>query len=338
MSKIIAVTGGNGFLGSAIVRRCLERGWTVRSIGRRKIADAGTPGIEYFSCDISKDAAQLEKIFSGADAVFHVAAKAGVWGSRKSFFDANLAGTRNVLAACRAANVRNLVYTSTPSVVFNGRDIDGGDESLPYCTADSDACFYALSKAEAERAVLGADSETLRTVALRPHLIWGDDDPHLIPRVVEQASLGRLRIVGNGKNRVDLTHVENAAHAHMLALDALFRDERSVRGNAYFVSDGAPVLLWKWIGDFLEAIGGARPREDRMVSFRVARFAGTFLEAFWKIFAIVGEPPMTRFVASELAKSHWFKIDAARRDFGYAPVVEPAAGFAALIKRYTGKS
>ncbi len=338
MEKIIAVTGGTGFLGSAVVRRCLERGWSVRVVGRRKKPDVETPGTEYFSCDVGRDAKRLAEIFAGADAVFHVAAKAGVWGSRRAYFDANVAGTRNVIAACREAGVRRLVHTSTPSVVFNGRDIDGGDESLPYCSPRSDACLYALSKAEAERLALAADGPKLRTVALRPHLIWGEGDPHLIPRVLEQASLGRLRIVGDGKNRVDLTHVENAAHAHMLALDALFRDDARVFGKAYFVSDGAPVALWDWIGAFLEGVGVPRPRADRAVPFRSARFAGTLLEIFWKLFAVAGEPPMTRFVASELAKSHWFKIDAARRDLGYAPVVDPAEAFARLVSLYKGRT
>lgn len=335
MSKKIAVTGGGGFLGRAIIRQCLSRGWQVRAVGRSAQADlAATPGVEFISADISEGSAALEKIFAGTDLVFHVAAKAGVWGARKAFFKANVTGTQNVLDACRAAGVSKLVYTSTPSVTFNECDIDGGDESLPYCR--SKLSHYAATKAEAEQRVRAADGDSLRTISIRPHLIWGPGDPHLIPRVVEQAAQGKLRIVGDGKNKVDLTHVENAAHAHLLAAESLFRGETQACGKAYFVSDGAPVVLWNWINDFLEAIGLARLRAETAVPFKTAYFAGTLLEAFWKIFAVAGEPPMTRFVASELAKNHWFKIDAIRRDLGYAPLVNPDTAFSDLIRENSG--
>lgn len=337
MCKKIAVTGGGGFLGRAIVRQCLSRGWQVRVIGRRAQPDlAETPGVEFFPADISKDAQALKRIFAETDLVFHVAAKAGVWGSRKSFFEANVAGTQNVLDACRATGVRNLVYTSTPSVTFNECEIDGGDESLPYCR--SKLSHYAASKAKAEQSVRAANGESLRTISIRPHLIWGPGDPHLIPRVVEQAAQGRLRIVGNGKNKVDLTHVENAAHAHLLAAESLFRDEQLACGNAYFVSDGAPVVLWDWINNFLEAVGLPRLRAEASVPFKAAYFAGTLLEGFWKIFAVAGEPPMTRFVASELSKNHWFKIDAIRRDLAYSPLVNPDEALLQLVNAYKGKS
>lgn len=337
MCRKIAITGGGGFLGKAIVRQCLARGWQVRTLGRSpQAALAATPGVEFFKTDIAKDSAGLEKIFAGTDAVFHVAAKAGVWGKYKDFYKANVTGTQNVLNACRAAGVTRLIYTSTPSVTFNECEIDGGDESLPYCT--SKLSHYARTKAEAEQLVRAANGENLHTISIRPHLIWGPEDPHLIPRVVEQASLGRLRIVGDGKNKVDLTHVENAAHAHLLAAESLFRGETQACGKAYFVSDDAPVVLWDWINHFLESVGVPRLQSERAVPFKTAYFAGTLLEAFWKIFAIVGEPPMTRFVASELAKSHWFKIDAIRRDLGYAPIVDPAQTLAEFVAIYKGKS
>lgn len=337
MCKKIAITGGGGFLGKAVIRQCLARGWQVRAIGRSPQPGlAATDGVEFFKADIAKDASTLEKIFSGTDAVFHVAAKAGVWGKYRDFHRANVTGTQNVISACRAAGVPHLIYTSTPSVTFNECEIEGGDETLPYC--NSKLSHYARTKAEAEQLVRTANSPQLRTVSIRPHLIWGPEDPHLIPRVVEQASLGRLRIVGNGKNKVDLTHVENAAHAHLLAAESLFRGETQACGKAYFVSDDAPVVLWDWINNFLESIGLPPLRADRAVPFKTAYFAGTLLEGFWKLFGIVGEPPMTRFVASELAKNHWFKIDAIRRDLGYSPLVDPAQALSEFIALYKGKS
>ena len=330
--KKVVITGGGGFLGSAIARHCLARGWNVSALGRGAQPELSAAGVEFFQADIAKGAGALAEIFAGADVVFHVAAKAGVWGRERDFRRVNVDGTRNVIAACKSAGVRNLVYTSTPSVVFNEREICGGDESLPYC--ESRLSVYAATKAEAEKIVLAENSATLRTVALRPHLIWGEGDPHLVPRVIAQAAQGRLRIVGDGKNRVDLTHVENAAHAHLLAADALLRDGENAAccGRAYFVSDGAPVVLWDWVNALLAALG-LRPIEDKM-PLKFAYVAGTFLEFFWKIFGVAGEPPMTRFVASELAKNHWFKIDAARRDLGYAPIVDPDEAFSQLAKSF----
>ncbi|MCD8284009.1 MAG: NAD-dependent epimerase/dehydratase family protein [Opitutae bacterium] len=342
MIREAVIIGGSGFLGNAIARRCLASGWKVRAVGRKNHPEFAAQGIDFARADIAKSPNDLAEIFAGADVVFHIAAKTDVWGKVKDFRATNITGTQNVIDACKKSGVKNLVYASTPSVVFNEREIDGGDEAMPYCT--SKLSLYALTKAEAERKIRAANCAELRTIALRPHLIWGLGDPHLVPRIIEQAAQGRLRIIGDGKNMVDLTHVENAAHAHVLAAEILADGAKSVAtgadigGNAYFVSDGAPVKLWSWVNNLLRQIGAPALREDRSVPLKSAYFAGTLLEFFWKIFGVAGEPPITRFVASELARNHWFKISAARRDLGYAPVVDPAEKFTELINFYKGKS
>lgn len=335
----VAITGGAGFLGKNLLTACLERGWEVRALGRTPRPElAALDGVEFFSLDIAsaKNLPKLSEIFSGCDVVFHTAAKAGVWGKYKTFERANLTGTQNVVAACKNAGTRNLVYTSTPSVTFNGNAISGGNESLPYYTGKLSP--YAKTKAEAEAFVRAAHSPDLRTVSLRPHLIWGPGDPHLLPRVIDQASQMKLRIVGNGKNKVDLTHVKNAVHAHLLAADALLSDAPSVcaeaeapRGNgkAYFVSDGAPVVLWDWINTFLKSLG--IPAVERAIPFKSAYRAAVFLEWFWKLFGVAGEPPITRFVATELSHDHWFDISALRKDLGYEPLVSDEEGMRDLI-------
>lgn len=336
----VAITGGGGFLGKTILRQCCERGWRVRAIGRTSRPElSACPDVDFFPLDISleKNVGELAKIFSGVDVVFHTAAKAGVWGKFRDFERANVAGTQNVLTACRSAGTRNLVYTSTPSVVFNGNAIAGGDESLPICD-DKTPSFYARTKAAAEALVRAAHSPDLRTVSLRPHLIWGIGDPHLLPRVIAQAAQMKLRIVGDGKNKVDLTHVENAAHAHLLAAEKLLANDKvfdgTARGNGkvYFISDGKPVELWSWINTFLEAIG--MPAIKQSISFKGAFFAGTLLEFFWKIFGVAGEPPITRFVATELSHDHWFDISAARRELGYEPLVSNDDGVRALAESF----
>lgn len=333
------ITGGAGFLGKTILRQCRARGWAVRAVGRKMHAKLVENGTEFFALDVSlkKNLPALTEIVAGADVVFHTAAKAGYWGSRREFERINVAGTENVVAACRAAGTRNLVYTSTPSVVFNGESISGGNESMPYCP--SALSLYATTKATAEKFVRAAHApDALRTVSLRPHLMWGVGDPHILPRIIDRASQMRLRIVGDGKNRIDLTHVENAAHAHMLAAEALLGDAGTLcgapagTGKAYFVSDGAPVVLWTWVNDFLRGLGIAPV--ERSISFKSAYHVGAFLEFFWKIFGVAGEPPITRFVAIELSHDHWFDISAIRRDLNYAPIVPAETAFNSLLKSF----
>jgi nucleoside-diphosphate-sugar epimerase len=219
-----------------------------------------------------------------------------------------------------------LIHTSTPSVVFGEDDLCGVDESQPYPTrylAD-----YPETKAVAEQMVLAANSPNLATVALRPHLIWGPGDPHLIPRVIDRARRGRLVQVGDGKNLVDITYIDNAAEAHVLACDALAPGARCA-GRAYFISQGEPVVLWLWLNEILTAVGA--PNVIRTVSYRTARRLGAALEGLYRATRIITEPRMTRFLASQLAKSHYFNIEAARRDFGYRPRVIAAEGVRRLV-------
>jgi nucleoside-diphosphate-sugar epimerase len=315
----VLVTGGGGFLGRHIIDLCLARGWQVVSYQRADHPDLAARGVELRRGCLT-DAAAVRAAMTGCAAVFHVAAKAGVWGPRREFAAANVTGTRNVLAAARALGVRRLVYTSTPSVVFSGDSFHGADASLPY--GRNWLCHYARTKAVAEQMALAAhEPDGLRVCALRPHLIWGVGDPHLLPRVIAAARRGRLRMVGDGANLVDITHVRNAARAHLQAHDALAAGRCG--GRAYFLSQGEPVRLWDWLNDLLRRLGV--PPVTRRIPLRRAYAAGALAEALWTVLPLPGEPPMTRFVAIELAKSHWFSIAAARRDFGYDPEQQPTA-------------
>ncbi len=319
----VLVTGGTGFLGRHLVDRLLAAGRPVTVLARRPAPDLVARGVRFVAADLD-DAAAVAAACAGAETVFHVAAKVGVWGRYADFHRANVLGTRAILAGCRSHGVKHLVYTSTPSVVYNGRDLAGADESLPLTTACPSP--YPLTKAVAEREVLAADSPALRTVALRPHLIWGVGDPHLVPRILARARAGRLRIVGPGRNRVDMVHVANAADAHLDAEAAL---RRGTGGRAYFITNGEPVGLWDWINGLLVALG--EPPVTRRISLGAASAVGGVCEALWRVLPLRGEPPMTRFVAAELAKDHWFSIAAARRDLGYEPKVTMAQGTAELV-------
>lgn len=311
-ARRVLITGGGGFLGRAIAERCLARGWQVRATGRTPHPDLVARGVDFVAGDIA-DPNHARRVVRDCEAVFHVAAKAGIWGPRAEYERINVEGTQAILDACRDEGVPDLVHTSTPSVVFNRQPFRGADESLPL--GRDWLCHYAKTKAEAERRVLAAASTTLRTCALRPHLIWGPGDPHIFPRILARARAGRLAIIGDGQNQVDVTHVDTAADAHLGALDALWAGRAN--GRAYFLSQGEPVHLWAFIQRLLT--GAGLPTVTRRVPFAAAYAGGAVLEATWTALRLRGEPPMTRFVATELAKDHWFDVSAARRDLGLRP-------------------
>lgn len=319
------VTGAGGFLGQNITRQLVARGDRVRAFSRGRYPFLDESGVESIQGDI-QDTAAVERACRGMDAVFHVAAIAGIWGPWKTFYGANVLGTRSVIAACRRNKVPRLVYTSSPSVTFAGVDQCGIDESAPYPTRW--LAHYPHSKALAEQEVLAAnDGEELLTCALRPHLIWGPGDQHLIPRLLARAGEGKLRRVGDGKNLIDAVYVENAAAAHLQAADVLVPGS-PVCGKAYFVSNGEPVNCWDWINEILSLNG--LPPVKKTISYGAAYALGGILEGIWTLTGRTDEPPMTRFLAAQLATSHYFNISAARRDFAYEPRVSMAEGMRKL--------
>ncbi len=320
------VTGGGGFLGRAIVRRLLAEGWRVASISRGHYGELDELGVEQTAGDIA-DASAVERAAEGCDVVFHVAAKAGFWGPRREYERANVTGTGNVIVACRRLRIPKLVYTSTPAVVHSGGDIEGGDESLPY--ARRFLAHYPRTKAAAERLVLAAASPDLATVALRPHLIWGPGDNHLVPGIVSRGREGTLRLVGSGANLVDTTYVDNAAEAHLAACSRL-APGAPCAGRPYFISNGEPRPLGELIDGFLAAAG--LPPVRRTIPPRLAYAVGAALEAVYGALRLRGEPVMTRFLARHLATAHWYDISAARRDLGYEPRVSIDEGLERLAR------
>lgn len=314
------VTGGGGFLGSAIVRQLVARGDQVVSFSRNRYAELDNLGVRQVSGDIS-EADAVTAAAAGCDIVFHVAAKAGIWGDYADYHRANVTGTENIISACRKNGISRLVYTGSPSVVFDGRDVEGGDESLPY--PEHFEANYPKTKALAEQLVLGANSPSLATVSLRPHLIWGPGDNHLVPRIVARAKAGRLRRIGNRPCLVDTVYVDNAAQAHLLAADRLGPGSQ-VAGKAYFISNGDPISLWEMVNLILAAAG--LPPVTRSIPPQAAYAAGALCEKLWSLLPLKGEPPMTRFVARELSTAHWFDISAAHSDLGYEPHVTIAEG------------
>lgn len=325
----ILVTGYGGFLGSAIVRQLRERGDRCVGLGRRTYPHLASLDVEVIQGDI-RDRSTVAAACRGVDAVIHTAAIAGVWGPWDPYYEINTVGTQNVIDGCRGAGVGVLVYCSSPSVTFDGGDQSGSDESLPY--PERWLCAYPQTKALAEQAVLGEHRPgRFHTAALRPHLIWGEHDPHLFPRLLNRARQGRLVRVGDGTNRIDTIHVENAAAAHLHALDALVAGD-AAGGRPYFISQDEPVNCWQWIGTVLRLAGLEPPR--RSIGFRKAYAAGALLEMLFRTGRVRREPPMTRFLAAQLAKDHYFDISAAKSLLNYRPVVSMDEGLERLARAW----
>jgi 2-alkyl-3-oxoalkanoate reductase len=328
----VLVTGASGFVGLAITRALVARGEHVRTLSRGVV-----PELEALERDARititrgdlADLSAVTRAAEGARAILHVGAKAGVWGAYRDYYATNVVGTENVLEAARRHAIGKLVYTSTPSVVHAGGDVEGLDESAPYATHFSTA--YPETKAIAERAVLRANGQTLKdgtvlaTCALRPHLVWGPGDTNLGPRIVERARRGRLALVDGGRHVIDATYIDSCVHAHLLALDRL-APGAACAGKAYFIAQGEKTSVRELVLGIVEAHG--LPRAARSVPFVVAKAMGTVLELGYRIARSESEPPLTRFVAEQLGTSHWFDLSAAKRDLAYEAPVTTREGLA----------
>lgn len=327
---MILVTGGSGFLGGAVVRRLVARGETVRSLQRQDSPDLRKLGVDIVHADLADRDAVIQAAQT-CEAVIHIAAKTGVWGPQEDYYRANVLGTRNIIEACLANNIRRLVYTSTPSVIHAGGDIEGVDESIPLATHFEIA--YPATKAEAEQLVRSANSTELGTVALRPHLIWGPHDPQLTARILARGKIGRLRLVGKGLKLIDSVYIDNAVDAHLLALDRI-APGAACAGNAYFITQGEPMPQRDLINGILKA--GGLPPCEKSISPQAAYAVGAVMEIIWKVLGRQDEPMMTRFVAKQLATAHWYDISAAKRDLGYAPLISVTQGLQILKQSLRG--
>jgi nucleoside-diphosphate-sugar epimerase len=320
----ILVTGGGGFLGTHIIQELLKNPtYIVTNFSRHTYSHLEDIGVPTIKGDLRKKEDVERALDQGFDAIFHVAALAGVWGKFDDYFGINYLGTKNLLEAAKARGIQKFVYTSTPSVVFNKDDLLGVGEEQPYATEFLNG--YSETKTMAEKLVLGMnDGSTFLTCAIRPHLIWGPGDPHLFPRVIQKGKQGKLRIVGDGENLVDIIYVENAALAHVQAFEHL-KPGSPVCGEAYFVGQERPVRLW----DFINQVLGYVKVEPvmRTIDVNTAYRLGWFLEKAFKALGInKPEPPMTRFVALNLGKSHYFSHEKAKKHFGYVPKVSIEEG------------
>ncbi len=322
--ETVLVTGGGGFLGKALVRRLVRQGADVRSFSRGAYPELTDINVTHIRGDVC-DPKAVDSACKGVDVVFHTAAKAGVWGDYKDYYQTNVAGTQNIIEGCRLNRVGRLIYTSSASVIYTGKDMTGGNESLPYPARYM--THYPKTKAMAECLIVKAADQSLRTLILRPHLIWGPEDNHLIPRIIDRAD--KLFIVGNGKNIADTIYIDNAVDAHLLAAEKLLENP-GLSGKIYFISQGERLAVWEMINRILST-AGCKPVKRRIPA-NLAWCVGAVMELIYSALKIKKEPHMTRFVARELSTSHWYDITAAGRDLGYEPRITVDEGMKRLAE------
>ncbi len=325
----VLVTGGGGYLGGAVVRALLQRGLQISCLQRGNYPELQRSGVILHTGDLA-DRQTVIDASRDCDVIMHIAGLTGVWGKYEDYYRTNVIGTENIINACITNGIRRLIYTSSPSVVFDGTDEENLDESAPY--PQTWLNHYQRTKAMAEQRVLAANNDWLSTVALRPHLIWGPGDPHLIGRILSRARTGRLRLARSSRRLVDTTYIDNAVDAHLAALDML-NVGASCAGKAYFISNGEPLPMSAIINRILQAAG--MPAINKTLPDGLLYIIGQLSEAVYGLLKIRKEPLMTRFIARQLSCAHWYNISAARRDLGYQPRVSIEQGMHRLEQYFS---
>ncbi len=315
------VTGGSGFIGGVLLERLVAEGCRVTALARSatSVAAIEARGARAVRGDLD-DPASLAAGAEGCEAAFHLAAHLGQWGTWEEFVRGNVTGTENALEACRRAGVRRFVHCGTEAALIAGRPLVGVDETAPL-RPDSKA-LYCSTKALAEIRVRGAAGPGLETVVLRPRLVWGRGDTTLLPELVAAVEAGRFAWIGGGRHRTDTTNVENVVEGLLLAA------ERGQNGEAYFVTDGAPVVFREFISDLLATQGVEAP--SRSVPAWLAGGGAAIAEATWRLLRLGGEPPLTRLAVWLSSQECTIEIAKARGELGYGPVISRQAGLAAM--------
>ncbi len=317
MEKTAFVTGGSGFIGGRLIRRLHADGWRVRALARSATSAAAIEelGAEAVRGELG-DRESMSAGAAGCDVAFHLAAHLGEWGPWEEFERGNVEGTRNALAACEAAGVSRFVHCGTEAALMAGEPLVNVDESAPL-RPDSKAP-YPATKARAEQLVRNANREGFETVVIRPRFVWGEGDTTLVPVMEEMIEKGRFAWVGGGRNLTAITHVDNVVEGLVLAA------ERGSPGEAYFVTDGEPVVFREFVTELLATKGIEPP--DRSIPAALAGPMAAVSEAAWKLLPLPGAPPMSRFSSWILTQECTINIAKARNELGYEPVVSRQQG------------
>lgn len=315
------VTGGSGFIGRVLIRRLVENGCAVKALARseRSVSAVEELGAAAVRGDLD-DVAAMTDGASDCEVAFHLAAHVAQWGPREEFERINVEGTRNVLFASRSAGVRRVVHCGTEAALLAGKPLVQADERLPLRPDSPD--LYAATKARAELLVREASSDGFETVVVRPRFVWGAGDTTLLPEIVSAARAGRWAWVGGGRHRTSITHVENVVEGLVLGA------RRGRSGEAYFVTDGEPVVFRDFISELLRARGIEPPTRNLPVP--VAAAIARAGELAWRLLPLRGAPPLTRFALWAASQECTIDDAKARRELGYRPIVSHEQGVAEL--------
>lgn len=329
----ILVTGAGGFIGFELTKRLMALEYKVTTISRNFYSSLEDLGVTQLQFDLTNNPSQLKKILEKhhhtqpIKVIFHVASKVSMWGKWIDFYKTNVVATENLVKVAQELNIKSFVYTSTPSVVYSGNHLNHENEKLPYTT--SKESLYAYSKSIAERFVLKQNSKSFKTIALRPHLVFGQGDKNLIPTILKKAQTKKLRIIGSGKNLVDITYIDNVIDAHICALNALENSQKA-RGEAFFIGQG-PTDLWSFIDLVLEKKGLEKVRKK--IPYRLAYVMSFLCELIYSILFLSNkEPPSTRFVVNQLSKNHYFDHQKAKSLLNWQPNISTEEGLRRLFK------
>lgn len=336
----VLVTGAGGFVGLRLVKVLSELGFKVHTLQRGIYPELNLPNVKNFSASIGNKNKEnqntIDLALNGVNAIFHVASKIGMWGEYLDYYQTNVEGTEDLVNRAKERGIKYFVYTSTPSVVFDQGDILGFDESLPYPKKHLN--YYGKTKRMAEEFVLKSASMNFISAAIRPHLIFGPGDKQLIPKVIKAHQEGRLKMIGDGNNLVDVSYIDNVIDAHLKLFLQMLVDPKPVCGKAYFIGQRQPVKLWEFTNTLLSGIG--LTPITKKIPVALAYGLGFIIEIIFTVLRIKKiEPPMTRFIALQLGKSHYFSHQNAINDFGYEELVTTEEGLNLLIDDYrSGKA
>ncbi len=320
----VLVTGATGFLGEALTRRLHGMGWDVTALGRnpKKLNQLEDDGIRVLQVDL-KDKTELSNACKNQEIVFHCAALPSPWGNFETFYQANVIGTRNVIRGCEEHHVKRLVHVSTPSLYFdyNSRINVKETDTLPEPVSN-----YSATKILAEQELDEAFARGLATIAIRPRALFGPGDTVIFPRLIPRLQSGRLPILGDGENIVDLTYIENVVDALLLCAES----PASTLGKKYNISNGEPVKIWKLINRICDELN--LPHPTRKISYKTANAAATVLEAIYSLIPFSPEPPLTRISVSMMANNTTLDISAAKNELGYQPKVSVDEGVERFLR------
>ena len=315
------VTGGSGFIGGRLIERLVADGYGVRALARsdRAAERVRARGAEPERGDLA-DPSSMRAGALGCELAFHAAATLGDWGTPEEFRRGNVEGTSNALTACSEAGVRRFVHVGTEAALLAGAPLVEVDETASL-RPDSPA-LYSATKARAEELVLAANGDRFETVVVRPRFVWGVGDTTLLPALVEMVRSGRFAWIGGGHHRTSTTHVDNTVEGLLLGAT------RGVPGNAYFVTDGEPVVFREFVSELLLTQGMTPP--SRSLPGWLGGVLASAGEAAWRRLPLPGRPPLTRFAYWVSCQECTIRIDKARAQLGYAPVKQIAAGLQEL--------